>query len=228
MPVESASKPLLYLPGQFVTIHFEFQGRVYKRSYSLSNPPEGTGRLEFAVSYVPNGVASTFLFDLKEGALLALSGPHGRFIVKPMPHISRYILVGTGTGIAPYRAMQLQLHSLLEQNASLQVAVLQGVRTRTELLYAESFRTWAQQCPRVTFRACLSREPATTTLASDERLGHVQDYFSELSLDPARDLVYLCGNPRMIDDSFGLLTQQGFSVSHLIREKYFSKSKDPS
>ncbi|MCX7116270.1 MAG: FAD-binding oxidoreductase [Gammaproteobacteria bacterium] len=219
--VSEDAAPFSFLPGQFVTFHFEVEGKAYKRSYSIANPPTASGQIEFAASYVDNGVGSQFLFNLQPGAFLKMSGPYGRLVLKePLP--KRYIFVGTGTGVTPYRAMRPQLEQKLALDATLEVVLVQGARTRVELLYADEFMDWSRQSAQVTYLGCLSRH-SDGKLAPEERVGHVQQGLSELVLDPNQDVVYLCGNPNMIDEVFASLTQQGFHVSRVIREKYLSR-----
>jgi NAD(P)H-flavin reductase len=55
-----------------------------------------------------------------------------------------------------------------------------------------------------------------------ERPGYVQAFFSQLRLDPDADVVYLCGNPGMIDESVEVLKAMGFTLKQLRREKYLS------
>ncbi len=150
-----------------------------------------------------------------------MSGPYGRLVLKEPPP-KRYIFVGTGTGVTPYRAMRPQLEQKLALDATLEVVLIQGARTRIELLYADEFINWSHQGTQMTYLGCLSRHSGGK-LASEERVGHVQQGLSELVLDPNQDVVYLCGNPNMIDDVFASLTQQGFHVSRVIREKYLSR-----
>lgn len=213
--------PFSYVPGQFITVHFEHEGKPYKRSYSIANAPKQDGCIEFAASFVEGGVGSGYLFSCKPGDSLAVSGPYGRLVLKEnLP--GRYVLVGTGTGVTPYRAMIPQLQVLLTAQPKLEVVILQGVRTQADLLYAAEFRAFAQANPRVRFYACISRH-VEGDLATDESLGYVQTVFPSLSLAPQNDLVYLCGNPGMIDEAFSLLTAQGFAVQHVVREKYISR-----
>ena len=93
-----------YLPGQFITILFEHQGKTLRRSYSIATPPQSSNHLEFAASYVESGPGSEYLFHLKPGDKIQVSGPYGRLVLKePAPR--RYILLATSTGVTPYRAM---------------------------------------------------------------------------------------------------------------------------
>jgi ferredoxin-NADP reductase len=212
--------PMQYIPGQFITIHFEANGKVYKRSYSIANSGDTEGRVEFAASFIDKGPGSEYLFSLKPGDEIQVSGPFGRLILKETP--KRYVMVGTGTGITPYRAMLPKLHEKLMVDSNLRLVVLQGVRTQEEMIYAADFRAFAKDHPHVMFRACLSREQKEN-LEGDEWRGHVQTHFHALDLDPSQDLVYLCGNPKMIDEAYAWLTEHGFTVHQVVREKYISR-----
>jgi ferredoxin-NADP reductase len=210
-----------YLPGQFITIHFERDGKTLKRSYSIANEPKQDNRIEFAAGFFENGPGTELLFNLKPGDVVNINGPFGRLIFKDEIPV-RYILVATSTGITPYRAMLSELSKRFEQNPQLEVVILQGVQKREEILYANDFVSFSQKHPQVTFRAHLSRE-LPQELQENEYSGYVQHAFPELNLNPEQDVVYLCGNPGMIDDAFNYLKEQGFAMQQIIREKYISR-----
>ena len=209
-----------YLPGQFITVHFERDSKTIRRSYSIANAPAENNRIEFAAGYVDKGPGTDLLFNLKPGDSININGPFGRLILKDeVPN--RYILVATSTGITPYRAMIHELTNRLQANPNLNVVILQGVQKSEDVLYRDDFLALATLFPRVVFRAHLSRVEEKD-LGAHEYLGHVQSSFPQLALDPLQDIVYLCGNPGMIDDSFAYLKEKGFTPQHIIREKYIS------
>lgn len=208
-----------YAPGQFITVHFEHQGKMLRRSYSIANPPRGDNRIEFAASYVKSGPGTEYLFNLPLGATVQVTGPFGRLTLKE-DNPKRYILVATSTGITPYRSMIPVLKKRLDADPNLSVVVLEGVQKHQDLLYAQEFLDWAAQSPRVLFRAFLSREQDHTH--AHIRHGYVQQGFAELDLNLDQDCIYLCGNPAMIDSAFSLLKDQGFTTQQIIREKYIS------
>ena len=215
------SPPFNYVPGQFITIHFERDGKTLKRSYSIANEPKQNNRIEFAAGYFENGPGTELLFNLKPGDTININGPFGRLIFKDeVP--GRYILVATSTGITPYRAMINELSKRLEQNPNLKVVILQGVQKREEILYPNDFMAFAKKFPQVTFRAHLSRE-IPEELQDNEYSGYVQHAFPELNLNPEQDVIYLCGNPGMIDEAFNTLKDEGFAMQQIIREKYISR-----
>lgn len=214
------SPSFTFQAGQFITVHFEHNGKNLKRSYSLANEPKQDNRIEFAAGYFQNGPGTEYLYGLKPGDTIFINGPFGRLTLKDETP-GRYILVATSTGTTPYRAMINQLKERLRQNPELSIVILQGVQKRNEILYASDFQNFAHEYPQVTFRPYLSRQQLED-VKDDEHYGYVQHAFPGLNLNPERDVVYLCGNPGMIDDAFNYLKEQGFTIQHIIREKYIS------
>jgi ferredoxin-NADP reductase len=217
----ACSPPFHYEPGQFITIHFEHGGKALKRSYSIACEPTQANQIEFAAAYFEQGPGTQLLFNLKPNDVIEASGPFGRLILRN-EQPSRYILVATSTGITPYRSMLTELGKRLEQDPNLQVLILQGVQCREELLYPDDFYHFAQKYEQARFLPCLSRQPVEE-LNRNERSGYVQHAFPTLNLNPEKDVVYLCGNPGMIDEAFDYLKEQGFALQHIIREKYISR-----
>lgn len=212
-----------YIAGQFITLHFEHEGRMINRSYSIASTPafyKETKCIEFAAGYVENGPASQLLFNLRPGDTLNATGPFGRLILKDeVP--KRYIFVSTSTGVTPFRAMFNVLSERFETHPELKVVLLQGVQHKSDLLYREDFLSFAKQHPQFIFYGCYSRESGQD-LENYEHAGYVQSLFSTLRLNPQEDVVYLCGNPHMIDEAFSLLKEQTFEVKNIFREKYIS------
>lgn len=216
-------KALQFIPGQFITLLLKNEaGELKRRSYSLANQP-GEMTLSIAISHIPGGIASELLSTLQVGhSPIKAMGPAGRLTLPDEASPARYILVGTGTGIAPYRSMLSELHQRLAASPHLEIELILGVQNRENALYAEDFLAFQKDHPRFHFHAALSRE--THPLLPHEKKGHVQAYFQPLELSPLGDIVYLCGNPNMIDDAFKILTEQGFPSQNVRREKYISSN----
>jgi ferredoxin-NADP reductase len=211
-----------YVPGQFITIHFEKDGKALKRSYSVANQPMNNNRIEFAAGYVDGGPATELLFGLQPGDTLNASGPFGRLILKEDTP-KRYILVATSTGVTPYRAMLPSLRQRLHDNPELEVVILQGVQCADEILYVDEFQSFEKEYDTAQFYACLSRCQSSDLTNSNQRVGYVQHCFEALAVNPETDVIYLCGNPGMIDDAFAWLKEKGFVTQQIIREKYISR-----
>ena len=222
-------QPLPCIPGQFIQIHFEYaDGSAAKRSYSIAigrQPDDAPdAQVDIAVSYVAGGAATALFEGLAIGATVDASGPFGRFCLYPNDANRRYVLIGTGTGITPYRAMLPQLAQQMAQRG-VQVVLLQGARTPAELLYGDEFRAFAEAHPQFRYMPCLSRElPAADSphTHADVRHGYVQNVLAELAANPTSDIAYLCGNPDMVDANFEALKTIGLPIPMIRREKYVS------
>lgn len=223
--VRDDGQPLDFQPGQFIQVHFAYaDGTATKRSYSLATIHDhalGPGdAVEIAVSFVPGGAATALFEGMELGDHVSGSGPFGRFCLQPGDHNARYVLIATGTGVTPYRSMLPQLHTAMVERG-VEVVLLQGARTPEELLYSEDFYAFAAANPGFRYMPCLSRELPENPHA-DVRKGYVQQQLAEIAPDPARDIVYLCGNPDMVDTCVEVLKEAGLSMPQIRREKYVS------
>ncbi|NLB57809.1 MAG: ferredoxin--NADP reductase, partial [Gammaproteobacteria bacterium] len=216
-------------PGQFIQVHFQYaDGTPAKRSYSLATvrdrdaQPEDT--VEISVSYVPGGAATALFEALEAGDVIDASGPFGRFCLMPNDANRRYLLIGTGTGVTPYRAMLPLLERQMAERG-IEVVLLFGARNPGELLYGDEFRAFAEKHPRFRFVPCFSRElPEAGSVHAhpDVRHGYVQQFLDEFAPSGDTDLAYLCGNPDMVDACFAALKEHGLAVPQIRREKYVS------
>jgi len=213
--------PFEYIPGQFITIHFEWEGQNLWRSYSIATIPEdGSKGIDVAVSYVKGGPGSEYLFNLKHGDTLNVTGPFGRFVLRDETP-KRYVLISTGTGVTPYRCMLPELENRLKANPDMEVVLLQGIRSREAGFYTQDFAQADERLDRFHFKACYSRA-MPDHCHGYECEGYVHKQLECVDLDPQNDVVYLCGNPNMIDEAVAWLRTQGFESANLRREKYIS------
>lgn len=224
--VRDDGEPLDFIPGQFIQIHFQYaDGTPTKRSYSLAtihdHAMSAGDAVEIAVSYVPGGAATALLEALPEAGSVQASGPFGRFCLMPADANRRYLLIATGTGVTPYRAMLPQLEAQIRERG-VKVVLLYGARTPVELLYGDEFRAFADRHPEhFRFVPCFSRELPEQP-HPDTRHGYVQQFLDECAPDAAGDIAYLCGNPNMVDACFESLKAHGLPIPQIRREKYVS------
>lgn len=215
-------RPLNFVPGQFVTLHLPWQEIVLRRSYSIASLPDAAEarEIEIAATCVEKGRATGILQKLRPGERVEATGPFGRFVLRE-ESAARYVFVATGTGVSPYRAMLPDLRRRLQQ-PGFEAVLLLGVREPGDLLFGRDFLALAREHPRFAFRPVFSRHrPAGGDSAAH---GYVQHQLPGLDLEAGRDIVYLCGNPEMIDEAVAHLKERGFGNPQIRREKYVSSN----
>lgn len=217
--VREGGAPFEYTPGQFITLHLPWEDRILRRSYSIATPAVQTGsadEIDIAVTTVEGGRATNVMSNLRPGTRMEATGPFGRFVLRDDPPV-RYVLVATGTGVSPYRAMLPELARRLAE-PGYSARLLLGVRNADELLFGADFERFSEEHADFDFAPSFSRDPHAA------RYGYVQQHLARLPLDPGHDIVYLCGNPDMIDEAVAHLKATGFNNPHIRREKYVSSN----
>ncbi len=213
-----------YIPGQFISLHLQHPDggdKDIRRSYSIANispTTESVTQIEIVLTIIEGGIASNFLNNADIGTAVEISGPYGALTL-PEELPDRLFLVGTSTGIAPYRTMLPLLKNILNSEAEIDVELIIGVTSAEECIFAEDFRAFSSNYPHFQFNACYSRQKEGT-LGEDEYHGYVQDRLEALAPNPKNELVYLCGNPKMVDGCTAMLSKLDFSPRQVKREKY--------
>jgi ferredoxin-NADP reductase len=215
---------LTLIAGQFIRLLFEQDGEEVFRSYSVANILHDHSaeieNIELAVSWVKGGLATVGLSSMQIGDVISASAPYGRFCLTD-DKWQRYFLVATGTGVTPYRAMTGELQKRIADSS--EVFVVMGARDESGLLYSTEFRENAQ-LDGYHYITCLSRNCLENPSELDYQ-GHVQTYLKNIVFNPETDIVYLCGNPEMVDEAFTLLKELDMPVPQIRREKYVSPPK---
>ena len=174
------------------------------RAYSMANYPGEKGIIMLNVRVasppprqpdVPPGKMSSFIFNLKPGDKVTISGPYGEFFIKETE--SEMIYVGGGAGMAPLRSHIFELFKNLKTGRK--VTYWYGGRSLRELFYIDHFREIEKEFPNFKFEIALS-EP----MPEDNWTGHV-GFIHQVLIDnylkdhPSPEDVeyYFCGPPMM-------------------------------
>lgn len=211
--VDVSGTPLAggFVPGQSFGVHApgtDDRGRPHAlRLYSVASPSvgeDGAGnviattvkRLIDEQESGPGlhvGLTSNYLCDLRPGDELLLSGPNGkRFVLPARPEEHDYVFFATGTGIAPFRGMVLELMRTAPQS---RIALVMGAPYETDLLYDDLFGDLSRNHPVFTYLPTLSRQPQRDGSPScyvQDRLTDASRVLAEI-LCSERGLVYVCG-----------------------------------
>jgi len=183
-------------------------GKPHKlRLYSIASPSRGEdGRGGVVATTVKRtidehhtsgklflGVASNYLCNLAVGDEVQLTGPSGkRFVLPARPEEHDYIFFATGTGIAPFRAM---LMDLLASGVKSRVILVMGAAYATDLLYHGDMLAMQAKHPNFSYLTAISRERQADghdQLYVQDRLQTQRDQFLPV-LESPRTLLYICG-----------------------------------
>lgn len=174
-----------HVPGHWVTLFLDDM----KRQYSVASAPRADGTFDLAVTRVEGGPMSTFLHAAELGTRVRMLPAQGLFVLEPM--IRPILMVATGTGIAPFRAMIEAVSEKAPQHPP--ITLLFGCRTEDDILYREQLSS----VPNITFLPTLSRAAESWT----GRRGWVQAHLPEIIGRIGTDIdVYICGLTRMVKE----------------------------
>lgn len=207
----SEAGALDFQAGQWLNLRLPADAEAGKRAYSIANAPDPSDptRFELAVTAVPDGAVSPRLNALPVGAQVHFDGPHGFFT--RADHVGEpLLLVGTGTGIAPLRALiQETLGGPADAppggpgglggpgggpggSGGPGLHLLFGCRSQADILFEPELQAW-QTAGQVRVDVTLSRPAA----GWQGRTGYVQTQLAAV-LGEARPPVFICGLSPMV------------------------------
>jgi ferredoxin-NADP reductase len=183
-----------HVPGHWVTMFLDRAGEEpIKRQYSVASAPRDDGTFDLAVTRVEGGSMSTYLHAADIGTRIRMLPAQGLFVLEPMER--PILMVATGTGLAPFRAMLQEIEA--KSVASQPIYLLFGCRTEADLLYCDELEALASNLSYFTFLPTLSRAPESW----QGRRGWVQAHLPELITQTGTDVdVYVCGLTRMVKE----------------------------
>lgn len=207
------SNTLDFRAGQYIDV---IGPNGVRRSYSLANAPREDGKLKLEIRKVEGGELSKYWFgEAKSNDLLRLEGPLGTFCLRPKPS-KNLILLATGTGIAPLKAILEELESSESDEAWTyeSIYLYWGGRIQEDIYWLPDFPNLPLK-----FIPVLSR--ATD---NDGRTGYIQDAVIADQIDLADSFVYACGSEAMIRSAKGTLITAGLDSKRFYSDAFVSSS----
>ncbi len=140
---DTLSELFAYEAGQYVTLRHSLNGHELRRAYSMSSSPLEK-RLAITVKKVAGGLMSTYLHEvLKEGDVLEVAPPQGRFTTKFDPDKRRTLyLFGAGSGITPLMSI---LKTALEAEPMSAIFLLYGSRDEENIIFRDELERLSQR-----------------------------------------------------------------------------------
>ena len=186
------------------------------RAYSMANhPAEGNiVMLNVRIAHpppqkwdAPPGIASSYIFNLKPGDDVTISGPYGEFFIKDTEREMVYI--GGGAGMAPLRSHLFHLFHTLKTGRK--VSYWYGARSRREMFYDDEFKAIEKKFPNFSYHVALSDPMESDNWSGFTGFIHqvVHDNYLSKHDDPTEIEFYMCGPPMMNKAVTGMLYDLG-------------------
>jgi Na+-transporting NADH:ubiquinone oxidoreductase subunit F len=198
------------------------------RAYSIASPPLEKGVLRLVVRIAtppagapagtPPGCVSSFIFGLRPGDTVALSGPFGEFHARDTD--AEMILIGGGAGIAPLRAILLD--QLIGKRSQRRISLWYGARDRSEICFAGEFQALADRHDNFTWHAALSNSDADADWSGPRGFIHavVRDEYLGKHPAPEDAEYYLCGPPLMSSAVVAMLEDLGVEADSILFDDF--------
>lgn len=209
--------PFTYVEGQYLSI--SLPGTDERRSYSMASPCRLDGEIDLHIRLHEGGSFSGMLRDqIRAGSLLTLSGPYGNCVwTVPKADPAMVILLATGTGIAPLKAM-IERH--LPDGEENDVWLYWSAENPDDFYVAQEMQALEKAYPSFHFVPVLRTGRDDWTGSN----GYVQDVAAAAHPDLRNAYVFACGAPAMIRSARELLVNS----NHLSPDKYFFDAFEPS
>lgn len=210
-----------FTPGQFARLGLE-QGSGYLwRAYSMVSAPWDE-TLEFFSIVVPQGQFSARLAAMQVGDEILLDARANGFFTADRLGGGRDLwLLATGTGLAPYLSI-LQQSELWQRFDA--IRLVHGVSYAADLVYQQEIAALIQHPQRAEHSAKFGYLPIVTRATPPGMLGErlpaliasgALETAANLMFSPAHSRVMICGNPKMVAETFRALVGRGLALSRL-------------
>ncbi|GGZ11395.1 NADH:ubiquinone reductase (Na(+)-transporting) subunit F [Shewanella fodinae] len=195
------------------------------RAYSMANYPAEKGRIMLNVRIatppkpeIPPGQMSSYIFNLKPGDTVTISGPFGEFFVKDTN--AEMVFIGGGAGMAPMRSHIFD--QLKSRQTQRKMTFWYGARSLREVFYQEDFDELARTHPNFEWHIALS-EP----LPEDNWQGYtgfihnvVYEHFLKQHKAPEDCEYYMCGPPIMNSSVISMLESLGVERDNILLDDF--------
>lgn len=205
--------------GQYVTIKTTIDGKEIRRAYSICSAPN-TNELKIAIKAIDNGTFSVFATTvLKEGAMLEVSKPEGKFILDTSKNNAfNYLGIAAGSGITPVISM---VKAVLISEPKSTFTLIYGNKTEADTIFKNEIDDLKTKFPtQFNVQYLLSREQKETSVfgrIDKANLNFIlKNKFKNLTFHSA----LLCGPEEMISTSKKTLKAFGLKENTIYFELF--------
>ncbi|MDV6326458.1 NADH:ubiquinone reductase (Na(+)-transporting) subunit F [Idiomarina sp. PL1-037] len=198
-----------------------------ERAYSMANYPEEKGIIMLNVRIatpppndlsLPAGKMSSYIFSLKPGDKVTISGPFGEFFAKETD--AEMVFIGGGAGMAPMRSHLFDQMRRIKTDRK--VSFWYGARSKKEMFYVEDFDMLAEENDNFEWHVALSDPQPEDNWEGDT--GFIHNVLYERYLkdhDAPEDCeYYMCGPPVMNAAVINLLKDLGVEDENIMLDDF--------
>ena len=197
------------------------------RAYSMANYPEERGMIMLNVRIasppprlpdVPPGLMSSYIFNLKPGDEVTISGPFGEFFARDSDN--EMIFIGGGAGMAPMRSHIFDQFRRLHSNRK--VSFWYGARSLREAFYVDDFDSIQSENENFKWHLALSEPQEEDNWDGYTGFIHQVLFDNYLKDHPSPEdcEYYVCGPPMMNDAVIKMLTDLGVEPENVLFDDF--------
>jgi len=224
---DTIKETFTFLAGQYITIKHTLNGKEIRRAYSICNTPK-SDVLKVGVKKVDDGSFSVFAnTDLKEGAILEVMPPQGKFVVKPDPnHTNKYVGFAAGSGITPVISI---LTTILEEEPDSTFLLVYGNKSVSETMFYDELHSLEEKYPdRFSLEYIFSQTDKDGALFGRISKANANYFLKNIHKGENFDTFYLCGPETMINEVSETLKENGVHDDQINYELFTtSESETP-
>ena len=198
------------------------EGNIIKLNVRIATPP--FDRVKGGFMDVNPGICSSYIYSLKPGDKVTISGPYGEFFVPDnCPDDQEFVFIGGGAGMAPMRSHIMHLFKTEKTNRK--VNFFYGARSLKEAFYLEDYAQIEKEFPNFKFHLALDRpDPEADKAGVPYVAGFVHNVLYETYLknhEAPEDILYLmCGPPMMAQSVVNLLDSLGVPSENILFDNF--------
>lgn len=198
------------------------------RAYSMANYPEEKGIIKFNIRIasppprapegIPPGKMSSYVFSLKPGDKITVSGPYGEFFAKDTD--AEMVFIGGGAGMAPMRSHIFD--QLKRLKSTRKISFWYGARSKREMFYVEDYDGLAEEFDNFEWHVALSDPQPEDNWEGYTGFIHNVLYENYLKDHPAPEdcEFYMCGPPVMNAAVISMLKSLGVEDENILLDDF--------
>ncbi len=209
-------KPIDFISGQFVMAGLNIKENekesLVKRAFSIASSPLEKNHIDLTFNIVPEGKFSPHLYSVKEGDLVYIEGPYGKFNFSPDVK-DNFVFLGAGTGITPLMSM---IKFSMEKKLKNKKTLIYSVKKPENIVYNNELSKLGKSG--LNLFITITRPEGNGWTGLKGRIDG--EMIKKCVPDLKRSVFYMCGPPEMIEGTVKILENMGIQKEKINREQW--------